>query len=106
MNVFLLAEPFGSAVFLTADITRLFCAGLAVMSVITFVLFGIDKCKAKKRAWRVSELTLLVCSFLLGAPGGFLGMLVFRHKTKKPVFNITVPFLAILYTAFLAFLIA
>ena len=55
---------------------------LAIMSVIAFILYGIDKRKAKKGAWRISEKALLFVSFFGGAAGGLLGMSVFRHKTK------------------------
>ena len=97
-----IAEPLGSA-FFTRDILPYFYMATAIMSLITFVLFGLDKKKARKKAWRISELALLTFSFLLGAPGGLLGMLVFRHKTKKPIFNITVPVLAILYLSLVFF---
>lgn len=52
------------------------------MSLITAIAYGIDKAKAKKGAWRTPEKTLLLLSFLLGAPGGMIGLYVFRHKTK------------------------
>ena len=56
---------------------------LAVLSLITFILYGVDKAKAKRGSWRVSEKTLLAFSLLGGAFGGILGMKKFRHKTKK-----------------------
>ena len=52
------------------------------MSLLAFVFYGADKLKAKKRAWRVPEKVLLSLSFFGGAPGGILGMLLFRHKTE------------------------
>ncbi|MBR1862725.1 MAG: DUF1294 domain-containing protein [Ruminococcus sp.] len=55
-----------------------------------FVLYGIDKSKAKSKKWRVPEKTLLWAA-VLGPIGALAGMRVFRHKTKKPVFFITVP---------------
>ena len=54
----------------------------AAMSLLAFVFYGADKLKAKKGAWRVPEKVLLGLSFFGGAPGGILGMLLFRHKTK------------------------
>ncbi len=62
---------------------KYYLIALLVMSAVTFVMYGIDKSKAKKGARRISERTLLCLSFfLLGAVGGLLGMEVFRHKTK------------------------
>ncbi len=55
---------------------------LAAMSVVTFILFGADKHKAKAHKWRIPEKTLLGLSLLGGFTGGFLGMEFFRHKTK------------------------
>lgn len=59
-----------------------FLTYLLVFSIVTFILYGVDKRKAIKREWRTKEKTLLGCSFLGGAIGGLSGMLVFRHKTK------------------------
>lgn len=55
---------------------------LAVMSVIAFILYGIDKRKAIKHAWRIKEAVLLSVGFFGGAVGALLGMKVFHHKTK------------------------
>ena len=54
----------------------------AAISLITFCLYGADKSKAKRGAWRIPEKTLLLFSFLGGAVGGSLAMSLFRHKTK------------------------
>lgn len=55
---------------------------LAVISVIAFILYGVDKGRAKRQAWRIPEKVLLGFSFFGGAAGGILGMLAFRHKTR------------------------
>lgn len=55
---------------------------IAVMSFVTFVLYGADKSKARRGSWRISEKTLLLASLFGGALGGFLAMQIFRHKTK------------------------
>ncbi|MGM9941304.1 MAG: DUF1294 domain-containing protein [Bulleidia sp.] len=59
-----------------------------LMSLITFIMFGIDKRKARKHAWRISETTLIVLSLIGGGIGGFIGMKVFHHKTRKMKFTI------------------
>ncbi len=65
-------------------------------NLLVFFLYGTDKLKAKKGAWRISEKTLLLCALLLGGVGAFAGMKVFRHKTKHMSFNILVPVFALL----------
>ncbi len=62
---------------------------LISINILLFLLFGIDKHKAKKNKWRISESTLLIIG-LIGAPiGGILGIKVWKHKTKKKYFMIT-----------------
>ena len=55
---------------------------LAVMSLSAFILYGADKRKAKKKAWRTPESVLLGFGFFGGAIGAIAGMNTFRHKTK------------------------
>lgn len=64
------------------------CAAAAVISLITFCLYGTDKRRAKDGRWRIPERVLLLLSFFGGAFGGTLGMVLFRHKTKKTAFII------------------
>lgn len=59
----------------------LFFLFLAI-SAVTFVLYGVDKSRAKQGKWRISERTLLLFSFLGGGAGGLCGMYLFRHKTR------------------------
>ena len=61
-------------------------AYFAAMSLLTFFAYGIDKLKAKKGAWRISEKTLLGLGAVGGALGGLLGMNAFRHKTRHRYF--------------------
>lgn len=74
-------------------------AAFAVMTAITFVMFAVDKSRAKRGKWRISEAALLWCSFLLGGVGGLLGMTVCRHKTKHFSFRLLVPLFAVLSVA-------
>ena len=55
---------------------------LIIISLLTFLIYFIDKVKAKAKAWRTPEKTLLILSLLGGAFGGSLAMLLIRHKTK------------------------
>ena len=59
---------------------------LLAINVITFLAMWIDKRKAKKGSWRISEKALFTIVLLGGGVGGILGMYVFRHKTQKPRF--------------------
>ncbi len=60
---------------------------IAVMSLVAFSLYGIDKQKARNGEWRISEKALLLASLFGGAVGGFLAMQLFRHKTRHWYFT-------------------
>jgi uncharacterized membrane protein YsdA (DUF1294 family) len=60
---------------------------LAVASLITFVLYGVDKTRAKKGAWRIPEMALHLMALAGGFIGGWAGRPVFHHKTKKGFFT-------------------
>jgi len=62
----------------------------AAINSVSFVLYGLDKFKAKRQKWRISEQTLLVAAFF-GPIGAWMGMQRFRHKTQKPLFKFLVP---------------
>ena len=67
-----------------------------IINLTTFILFAIDKKRSKTNKWRIPEARLLIFSFIGGGIGGFIGMMIFRHKTKKPKFTIGMPILIIL----------
>lgn len=56
------------------------------INVVSFILFFLDKEKAKRDKWRIKERTLHSFSFLGGAIGSIAAMKLFHHKTKKKVF--------------------
>ncbi len=76
----------------------------AVMSIAAVILYGADKHKAKKGAWRISERTLLLTAFLFGAPGALFAMKKFRHKTQHKQFTIPVPAFLVMQIALGAYL--
>lgn len=64
---------------------------LAVINVLTFFLYGIDKLKAKHSKWRISEAMLIWLSVLGGSVGAWLGMKVWHHKTQHMKFTYGLP---------------
>ena len=77
---------------------------MAVMSVFLFAMMGLDKAKARRGKWRVSEKALFVFALLGGAPGGTAGMFLFRHKTRHWTFRLGFPLLAAAQLALTAWL--
>lgn len=71
-------------------------AAVMLINIVAFAAYGIDKRKAQKGRWRISESTLLLLAFFGGALGALLGMRVFHHKTKHWKFKILVPMFLIL----------
>lgn len=69
---------------------------LIFINIFSFVLFGIDKRKAERKAWRISESILMGASILGGAVGSLIGMVVFKHKLSKKKFYIGIPCILIL----------
>ena len=61
------------------------------VNVITFVVYGIDKLKAKKGKWRVPETTLLLLAFVGGSIGAWCGVKVWHHKTMHLKFKYGIP---------------
>ena len=76
---------------------------LFIVNVYAFGLYGLDKSKAKKGAWRISEKHLLLAAFLGGGLGALLGMKTFRHKTKHGVFKFGVPIMLCLQAGLLLY---
>ncbi|HEV7298769.1 MAG TPA: DUF1294 domain-containing protein [Tepidisphaeraceae bacterium] len=66
-------------------------------SLITFVVYGIDKRRAARRQWRVPEATLQSLAFAGGFPGAFVGRKTFRHKLHKPKFTFMLYAIAMLH---------
>ena len=71
------------------------------MSVITFVMFGIDKYRAVKGGYRIPIAVLLGMAFAGGSIGALLGMLVFRHKIRKNYFSVGVPIILMMQVVLL-----
>lgn len=72
---------------------------LIILNIITFSVYGIDKSKAKKRKWRISEKTLILLAVIGGSVGAILGVHIFHHKTKHAKFYIGLPLILVLQIA-------
>ena len=79
---------------------------LAVINLVTFAVYGIDKAKAKRGAWHVPEKTLFLLPLLGGSLGALLGMRVFRHKTKHWYFVWGIPLILLAQIALAVWLTA
>ncbi len=66
---------------------------LVFINALSFVVFGIDKWKARHNCWRISEFWLLTCAAVGGALGAWIGMQVWHHKTMHAKFRYGVPLL-------------
>jgi uncharacterized membrane protein YsdA (DUF1294 family) len=67
---------------------------IVILNIISMILFGVDKLKSMRGGWRIQELRLLLIA-LLGPFGAYLGMLLFRHKTRKAKFLLVPMFMFI-----------
>lgn len=73
---------------------KAFLIAYVLINLAVFAFYGIDKAKAVRNEWRISEKSLMIAA-LFGAPGALLAMFVFRHKIRKPKFDIGVPLILI-----------
>ena len=66
------------------------------VNILAFLVYGIDKWRAKKGKWRISEATLLLLAIIGGSIGAWLGMKVWHHKTMHKKFKYGVPAILII----------
>ncbi len=76
---------------------------IAAVNMAGFLLMGIDKWKAKKRAFRIPEATLFIIAIIGGALGSILGMQLFRHKTRHWYFAYGMPAILAIHILLLVF---
>ena len=72
------------------------------VNVFVFSLYGLDKRRARRGAWRVPERTLLLGTWLFGGVGAFTAMRLFRHKTLHTAFRLSAPVAAALQLLLMA----
>ena len=78
---------------------------LVVINVVAFVVYGVDKYKAKRGRWRTPEATLLGLAAIGGSIGAWLGMKVWHHKTMHKKFQYGVPLILIAQIALVVFIL-
>ncbi|WP_240377507.1 DUF1294 domain-containing protein [Bacillus piscicola] len=72
-----------------------FLTYIIVITILSFIFMGVDKWKAIRRKRRIPEKNLLLLACLGGFIGIIAGMMLFRHKIRKPAFTLLVPFIAL-----------
>ena len=77
------------------SVITILAAYFIILNIIGFDLMGIDKYKAKKRAFRIPEATLFIVALIGGSIGSILGMHIFRHKTRHWYFVYGMPFILV-----------
>ena len=80
-------------------VTCVLIAVFVLWNIVTFVMYAIDKSKAKNNKWRISEACLIASAFCMGGIGAFLGMTMLRHKTKHLKFRLLLPLAVIVNAA-------
>ena len=76
---------------------------IVVINLVSFMMFGIDKYKARRGQWRISEATLLAVAAIGGSIGAWMGMKVWHHKTLHSKFRYGVPIILLVHIALMAY---
>ena len=71
-------------------------AYFVIVNLFTFIIYGLDKWKAKKSKWRFSEAMLLKLAIIGGSIGAWLGMKTWHHKTMHKKFKYGIPTIIII----------
>lgn len=77
---------------------------LIAVNILAFIMYGVDKLKARHHWWRIPEWVLLSIATAGGSIGAFIGMKCFHHKTIKPLFRFGVPTILLLQIATIAYI--
>ena len=77
---------------------------LLAINAVAFIIYGIDKYKAQKAKWRISEATLLLLAILGGSIGAWMGMKVWHHKTMHKKFKYGIPAILLIQIALMVYL--
>lgn len=78
---------------------------LVIINIIAFIVYGIDKLKAKRGKWRITEATLLLLAIIGGSIGAWCGVNVWHHKTLHKKFRYGIPLIIALQIAMIGYLL-
>lgn len=77
----------------------LFCWYMLCINAVSFLLFALDKIKAKAGAWRISEFALMLLAIIGGSIGSLLALIICRHKIRVPKFKFGIPVIILMQAA-------
>ena len=72
-------------------LVRIILIYFAAITILTFLMFGVDKRRARQGRWRIPEKTLFVLAALGGSVGAIIGMWIYHHKTRHWYFKYGMP---------------
>lgn len=72
---------------------------ILIVNIFAFSIMGLDKYKAKKHRFRISEKALFISALIGGSVGALAGMKTFHHKTKHRAFTIGIPAILLMQIA-------
>ena len=85
--------------------TVIIIVALVFINILTFFLYGVDKWKAKRDKWRVSEAALIWMAVFGGSIGAWLGMKAWHHKTQHKKFRYGIPLILLVQIALVIYLL-
>lgn len=74
-----------------------------LINLAAFAVYGLDKWKAKRHSYRISENMLIGLAVIGGSAGAWFGMQIFRHKTKHRKFTVGIPLILLLQILLVTF---
>ena len=80
-------------------------AYLLIINLLAYIIYGIDKRRARKDKYRIPESTLLWMARLGGGVGSWIGIKNFHHKTKHNRFRIAVPLWTAIWIAGIVYVV-
>ena len=78
---------------------------LVIINIIAFIVYGIDKLKAKQGKWRITEATLLLLAIIGGSIGAWCGVKVWHHKTLHKKFRYGIPLIIAIQIAMIWYML-
>ncbi|MDD4406328.1 MAG: DUF1294 domain-containing protein [Parabacteroides sp.] len=87
-----------------STIEKIIISYVIVINVITLMIYGIDKWKAKHSKWRIPEATLLIMAAVGGSIGAWTGIKLFHHKTLHKKFKYGVPAIFLIQLGIVVFI--